>query len=126
MSSPGVYPARLMASVISSSAARLLGRFGAKPPSSPRPVDRVGVGAAVEDVHQRNRQDVAVRAAQVLEQRQVRAHCGGIGHCQRDAQDGVGAELGLVAGAVQVKHGLVDGALVGGVKALQLVSANRR
>jgi hypothetical protein len=38
---------------------------------------------------------------------------------RRNAQDGVGAELGLVGGAVQVNHGLVDAALVGGVEAGQ-------
>ena len=148
-----------MASWIRSRAARLDGRFGAKPPSSPRPVDEalvlqhglegvvdldapaqalgeglgaergdhefldvdvgVGVRAAVEDVHQRNGQYVGVRAAQVLVQRQVGGGCGGVGNGQGDAEDGVGAELGLVGGAVQVDHGLVDAALVGGVEADQ-------
>ena len=40
MSVPSVKPACSIASAIRSSAARLLGRLGAKPPSSPRPVDR--------------------------------------------------------------------------------------
>ena len=79
----------------------------------------IGVGTAVEDVHQRNRQHVGVRAAQVLVQRQVRGGGGCVGNGQGHAQDGVGAQLALVRGAVQVQHGLVDAALVGGVEAGQ-------
>ena len=40
MSLPSVRPAAATASAIRSSAARLLSRLGAKPPSSPRPVER--------------------------------------------------------------------------------------
>src|SRR5690606_31066004 len=79
-------------------------------------------GTAVEDVHQWHWQYVCVRAAQVLVQWQVGAHSGSICYCQGDAEDGVGAQLGLVGGAVQFNHGGVDGALVSGVKALQLIS----
>ena len=131
-----VKPACSIASTIRSSAARLLGRSGAKPPSSPRPVDEalllehrlervvdlrapaqrlgeggradrrdhelldvdvvVGVRAAVEDVHHRDGQHVRVRAAEVAEQRQVGRVGGGPGDRERDAEDGVGAEPGLV------------------------------
>ena len=41
-------------------------------------------------------------------------------NCKRDAEDCVGAELRLVRGAVQVKHGLVDRTLVGGLHAQNL------
>lgn len=80
----------------------------------------VRVRTAVEDVHHRNGQHVRVRAAQVAEQRQVAGLGGGVRHSQRDAQDRVGAERGLVRGGVQVEHGLVDQALLGGVVADQL------
>ena len=72
--------------------------------------------AAVEDVHQRHGQDVRVRAAQVLVQRQVGGRGGSVGNREGDAEDGVGAELALVGGAVKVDHGLVDAALVGRVE----------
>ena len=42
---------------------------------------------------------------------------GGAGDGHGDGEDGVGAELGFVLGAVDVDHGGVDEALVGGVHA---------
>ena len=62
----------------------------------------VGVGAAVEDVHHRHRQHVGVGAADVAVQRQAELVGRGLGHGQRHAEDGVGAEAGLVVGAVEV------------------------
>ena len=56
----------------------------------------VGVRAAVEDVHHRHRQQVRVRAAEVAEQRQLGGLGGGLGDRERDAEDRVGAEPGLV------------------------------
>jgi hypothetical protein len=79
-----------------------------------------GVGAAVEDVHHRHRQHVRVGAADVAEQRQVRRVGGGTGHRHRHAEDRVGAEPGLVGGAVEVEHRLVDEPLLVGVEAQQL------
>lgn len=76
--------------------------------------------AAVEDVHHRDRQDVRVGSAEVAEQRQVAGLGGGVRHRQRDAEDGVGAERGLVRRRVQVEHGLVDQPLLGGVVADEL------
>ena len=77
----------------------------------------VGVGAAVEDVHHGHGQDVGVGAADVLEQVQAGGLGGGLGGGQGDAEDGVGAELALVGGAVELDHELVETALVGGVEA---------
>ena len=68
----------------------------------------VRVRAAVEDVHHRHREHVRVRAADVAEQRQAGRLRGRLGHGQADAEDGVGAELGLVRGAVQVEQRVVD------------------
>ena len=79
----------------------------------------VGVRAAVDDVHHRHRQDVGVRATDVAEQRQLRRLGRGAGDSQRDAEDRVGADLGLVVGAVQVDHRLVDQPLLGGVQPQQ-------
>lgn len=77
----------------------------------------VGVGAAVEDVHHRDRQHVAVRAADVAEQVEAGGLGGGLRHREGHAEDGVGAEVGLVRGAVELDELLVDEALVVGLVA---------
>ena len=82
---------------------------------------RVGVGATVEDVHHRHRQEVRVGAAQVAVERQLGGDRGGLGDGQRHAEDRVGAQVGLVRGAVQVEHLLVDQPLPVGFVAEQLV-----
>ena len=68
----------------------------------------VGVRAAVEDVHHRHRQHVGVDAAEVAVERQLELVGRGLGHGQRHAEDGVGAEPGLVVGAVEVAQHAVD------------------
>lgn len=68
--------------------------------------------AAVEDVHQRHRQHVCVGSTQVAVERQAGRLCCGACHGQGNTQDGVGAELGLVRGAVQFQHHGIDEALV--------------
>ena len=78
------------------------------------------MAAAVEDVHHRHGQHVGVRAAEVAEQRQVGGVGGGAGHGERDAEDGVGAELLLVGAAVDGEHLGVDQALLAGLEAEQL------
>ena len=77
----------------------------------------VGVGAAVEDVHHGRGQDAGVDAAEVAVERELERVGGGAGAGHGDGEDGVGAELGLVLGAVDGDHGGVDEALVGGVHA---------
>ena len=62
----------------------------------------VGVHAAVQDVHHRHRQHVGVGPADVAVERQLQLGRRGPGHGQRHAEDGVGAEAGLVVGAVEV------------------------
>ena len=81
----------------------------------------VGVRAAVDDVHHRGRQQPGADAAQVAKQRQAAVIGRGMGHGQRHAQDGVGAQVLLVLGAVQLDHPLVERDLVEGVHAAQLV-----
>ena len=77
----------------------------------------VGVRATVDDVEHRDRQHVGVGSADVAEQRQPGGVGGGLGRGERDTEDRVGAELGLVVGAVQLDHRLVERALVVGVEA---------
>ena len=82
----------------------------------------VGMHAAVQDVHHRRGEQVRVRAAHILVQRQRGLLCGRLGNGQRRAQNGIRAEVALVVGAVDVDHQLVDGALVVGLEAHELVS----
>ena len=77
----------------------------------------VRVDAAVQHVHHRHGQGVAVCAAQVLVQRQVRARGRRTCHGKRRAQDGVGAQAALVGGAVCCDHRAVNSALVRGLHA---------
>ena len=83
----------------------------------------VGMHTAVEDVHHGRGQQVGIDAAQVLVQRQARRLGCGAGNGQRHAQDGVGAELGLVGRTVRGNQRGIDGALVEGVEAHDGVSA---
>src|SRR6266702_173936 len=81
---------------------------------------RVGVAAAVEDVHHRGGQDAGVHAAEVPVERQLKRCRRGAGTGHGDCEDGVRAQLGLVLGAVDGDHSRVDQPLVGGVHARQL------
>ena len=80
-------------------------------------VDRVvGVGAAVEHVHHRHRQQrrlaAAVELGEVEVERLPRVHRRRLGRGQRDPEQGVGAEPALVVGAVELDHRLVERALL--------------
>jgi hypothetical protein len=101
------------------SASSLEPRSGAKPPSSPPPVPSprspsvfFGVGAAVEHVHHRHRQDVRGLAAEVAPQRQALLHRGRVGGGERDAEDRVRAEARLVRRAVELDERAVEALLV--------------
>ena len=76
-----------------------------------------GMGAAVEDIHHGHGQGLGVGAADIGVQGQAQGLGRGAGAGQGHAQDGVCAQAGLVGGAVQVDHGLVDEGLVHGVHA---------
>ena len=87
-------------------------------------VDRVvGVGAAVEHVHHRHRQQLRLAAAVELGQVAVERLLGvgrrGLGGGQRDAEQRVGAEPALVRGAVELDHRPVERPLLGGAGAGQ-------
>ena len=82
----------------------------------------VSVSATVHDVHVRDRQDVAIGAADVAVQRQACGLSGGVQSGQGNAEDGVGAQLALVRGAVELDHQVVEGALISGIHADDLRS----
>ena len=75
----------------------------------------VGVRPAVEDVEHRHRQQIGVRAAQVAEQRKVGGVGCRLGHRERDAEQGVGAEAAFVRSRVEVDQQRVDETLLAGL-----------
>ena len=77
----------------------------------------VGMRAAVDDVHHRHGQQVRVGAAEIAIERQPARLRRRLGHRQRHAEDGVGAEPALVGRAVELDQRVVDAALVLGVHA---------
>jgi len=82
----------------------------------------VGVAPAVDDVHEGHRERPGIRAADVPVERQVGRGGGRLGHGERDAQDGVGAQLALVGRAVQREERFVDGRLLEDAEAGQFRS----
>ena len=72
----------------------------------------VGVDAAVDDIHHGRRQDARHRSTNIAVERQTRSLGGGLGDCERYAEDGVGAELGLCLRPVEPGHQLVDFELI--------------
>jgi hypothetical protein len=80
----------------------------------------VGVGASVEHVHHRHRQQSRGVPAEVPPQGQP--PLGGLCLCgrQRHAKDRVGAQARLVGGPVELDQRAVKPLLVGGVEAVQL------
>ena len=77
-------------------------------------VERVlGVRAAVDDVHQRDGQDVRVFAADPAVERDAGVRRGGLGGGERAAEDGVRAEAALVLRPVELDQQLVERPLVG-------------
>ena len=77
----------------------------------------VGVGAAVDDVHHRHGQRHLARATEVAIQRQAGFLGSGTGHGHGHGQHGVGAQVGLVVGTVQLDQGTVDVGLFSGIQA---------
>ena len=77
----------------------------------------VGVRTAVDDVHHRNGQRLGVGTTDIAVERHAEVVGSGAGYGQRNAEDGVGAELRLGLRAVEGDHGLVDADLIGNVHA---------
>ena len=81
--------------------------------------------AAVQNVHHRHRQAVAVYAAQKTVQRHFqRSGCCAAG-CNGHRQNGVCAQIGFILGAVCLDHGGVDGVNVGSIHAHNRVRNDR-
>ena len=80
----------------------------------------VGVGAAVDDVHHRDRKRARAGAAEIPVERQARGRRGRPRHGEGDAEDGVGAESPLVLGAVELDQDPVEQGLVPRVGAQDL------
>ena len=72
----------------------------------------VGVRAAVQHVQHRHGQRMRVGPADGAVERDLQVVRQGLGAGQRDGEHRVGAEPALVGRAVEVDHGVVDGALV--------------
>ena len=77
----------------------------------------VGVGPAVDDVHEGHRQGPREAAADVAVERQAALLRGRLGQGERHPQQGVGAQTLLVLRAVQLDQGAVDGHLILGLQA---------
>ncbi len=82
----------------------------------------VGVGPAVEHVEHRHREGAAVGATQVPVQRQAQFVGGRPGRRQRGAEDGVGAQPGLVVGGVEGHQPEVEAPLVERLPTEQVVA----
>jgi hypothetical protein len=80
----------------------------------------VGVRAPVQHVHEGHREHTRAGTAEVLVERQARIVGGRARHRQRDTEDRIGAESGLVGRAVQLQQGAIYGRLLGRVHALDL------
>ena len=72
----------------------------------------VGVRAAVDDVHHRNREHLRVRAAEVFVKRQSTGFRRRFRNREGNAENRIRAELGLRFRPVELEHRLVDGDLV--------------
>ena len=84
------------------------------------------MGAAAEDLDLRQRDQRRVGAAEVVIQRLPGRRGGGVRGGHRHRQDGVGAQPGLVAGAVQLDQPLIQRLLVRRVDAGDRVGDDRR
>ena len=76
----------------------------------------VGVGAAVEDVHHGDREQVRGGSSQIAVEGQAVFGRGGAGGGHGDRENRVGAQSPFIWRAVEFDHLLIDGALVGGIE----------
>ena len=81
-------------------------------------VDRiVGVGAAVDHVHERGRQNAGADAAQIAVEGLAGGDGGGLGDGEAHGQERVRTKALLSLRTVELDHGLIDGGLVERVEA---------
>ncbi len=72
----------------------------------------IGMGAAIENIHHRHRQQLGVGAANVTIKRQTALIRRRTGHGQGNAQNGVGPQTPLVLGTIDVDHLLIHRHLI--------------
>ena len=77
------------------------------------------MGASVDHVEARDRQEATLDAADVAIQRERHRRRGGPRRCQGDGEDGIGAERRFVRSAIEIDHHLVDVLLAGGLDAVE-------
>jgi hypothetical protein len=83
-------------------------------------VDRiVGMRAAIDDVHHRDRQEVGGDAAQVAIERSTLRCCPCAGSGHGNGEDGIGSEAALVRCTVEGDHSAIDFGLLDGIFAVQ-------
>ena len=75
------------------------------------------MGAAIDDVHHRHRQDARGGSAHVTIKRQAGRFSSSLGDRQRHAENCIGPKARLVGRAIERDHRLVDGDLIFGVHA---------
>ena len=68
--------------------------------------------STVDNVHHRNRHSVSVASADIAIEWHVQCFSGSLCRCQRYAEDGVGTEVALCRGTVELKHLHVDSTLI--------------
>ncbi|ABC63239.1 probable phosphopyruvate hydratase [Erythrobacter litoralis HTCC2594] len=89
-------------------------------------IDRiVGMLAAVDDIHHRDRQHVRGDAADIGPQRHATRSRRSLGDRQAGAEDSIRAKLRLVRRTVEIEHHCIDIALIFGVEAQQRVGDRR-
>ena len=72
----------------------------------------VGMRAAIDDVHQRHRQDPCICSPEIAIERLTSFIRRRLRHGQRDAENGIGAQLAFSLRSVQRDHGVVDVGLI--------------
>mmetsp|Transcript_13538 Transcript_13538/g.18732 ORF Transcript_13538/g.18732 Transcript_13538/m.18732 type:complete len:233 (+) Transcript_13538:1029-1727(+) len=75
----------------------------------------------VEGWHGKNQLGVTSQVCVVLVERHALGSSAGLRDSKRDTKDGIGAELGLVLRAIQIKHDLINLSLLSGVLADQSI-----
>ena len=83
---------------------------------------RLGVRAAVQHVELRHREQMGSLPAEMAIQRDAARSCGRVARGKAHREDGVGAQIGFVRGAVEVTELRVEPGLIGGVEADQFRS----
>ena len=72
------------------------------------------MSSAIDDIHHRNRKDMAVDAAEIPVKRHSEIVCGGLGYSEGNTENGVCSEVALGWSAVKLDHSHIDGPLVEG------------